>query len=88
MRTTHSSYAVIPTYITLFFAQMAFLSGRNGRFVPLPITDATYAAAATRARAHCDQISDRAETNFSISASEWTGDGVMRKRSVPRGTVG
>ena len=34
------------------------------------------------------QISASACTRCSISSSEWCGDGVMRSRSVPRGTVG
>lgn len=34
------------------------------------------------------QIVLRASTRWSISALECSGEGVMRKRSVPRGTVG
>lgn len=51
-------------------------------------TIATQAAIAERASAHWDQISDKAETSWSMSASEWNGEGVMRSRSVPLGTVG
>lgn len=46
------------------------------------------AATHVRARAHCDHSSDSACTRWSMSASVWTGDGVMRSRSVPLGTVG
>ena len=47
-----------------------------------------YAAIGLRASRHCDQISESAFTNRSISPSEWNGEGVRRNRSVPFGTVG
>ena len=34
------------------------------------------------------QMSAKASTRCSMSASLWCGDGVIRNRSVPRGTVG
>ena len=40
-------------------------------------------SAATAAQTACS-----ASTRCSMSASVWSGDGVMRRRSVPRGTVG
>jgi hypothetical protein len=43
------------------------------------------AALASRTSA---QISASACTRCSMSASLWCGDGVIRRRSVPRGTVG
>ena len=43
---------------------------------------------AALARPTSAQISASACTRCSISASVWCGDGVMRSRSVPRGTVG
>jgi hypothetical protein len=46
------------------------------------------AATGTRASAHIDQHSDNASTSASMSASVCTGEGVMRSRSVPLGTVG
>jgi len=46
------------------------------------------ATADLRANAHSDQSSERAETRWSMSASVCTGEGVMRRRSVPFGTVG
>ena len=44
--------------------------------------------ATARAMAHCDQRPERASTRWSMSASECNGEGVMRRRSVLRGTVG
>lgn len=52
----------------------------------VPVFLSHYATAL--ARAHCDQISVSAEINRLMSASLCTGEGVMRRRSVPRGTVG
>ena len=46
------------------------------------------AAAGTRLSAHWFQHSLSASTKRSMSPSLWTGDGVIRSRSVPRGTVG
>ncbi len=40
------------------------------------------------ARPSPDQISESAFTKCSMSESVWNGDGVMRNRSLPRGTVG
>ena len=39
-------------------------------------------------RLNSDQVCDRASTRCSISASECSGVGVIRSRSVPRATVG
>jgi hypothetical protein len=44
--------------------------------------------ATARDSAHCDHSSDSAKTRWSMSASLCSGVGVMRSRSVPRGTVG
>ena len=46
------------------------------------------ATASIRASSHCDQISLSASINRPISPSVCTGDGVIRSRSVPTGTVG
>ncbi len=45
-------------------------------------------AQAARSSLSSDQISERERTRWSISASVWSGSGVMRSLSVPRGTVG
>ena len=46
------------------------------------------AQATARASAQCDHRSARAPIRWSMSASVCSGDGVMRSRSVLRGTVG
>ena len=51
----------------------------------------TYSAASARSlngRPSFCQTSTSASASVSISASSWYGLGVMRSRSVPRGTVG
>lgn len=50
--------------------------------------DAASAQATARLSAHCDQSWPSAEISRSMSASVCTGEGVMRSRSVPFGTVG
>ena len=45
-------------------------------------------AIAPRASSHCDQMSLSASISRSMSPSVWTGEGVIRSRSRPRGTVG
>lgn len=47
-----------------------------------------HAAISLLASSHSPQMSDSAFTRRSTSPSLWTGDGVMRSRSVPLGTVG
>jgi len=43
---------------------------------------------AARLSRNSDQIAESARTRRSMSLSVCSGDGVIRKRSVPRGTVG
>ncbi len=45
-------------------------------------------AQAARSRLNSDQTADSDRTRCAMSASLCSGDGVMRSRSVPRGTVG
>ncbi len=50
-----------------------------------------YSAASARffnGRPSCSHTSTSAAASASINASVWNGDGVMRSRSVPFGTVG
>ncbi len=52
-----------------------------------------YSAASTntvpaRGRFSASHTSTRASVSAAICASPWNGEGVMRRRSVPRGTVG
>jgi hypothetical protein len=43
---------------------------------------------AARFSSSSDQVAESAVTRWSMSCSVCSGDGVMRKRSVPSGTVG
>jgi hypothetical protein len=43
---------------------------------------------AARLSSSLPQIAEREATRWSMSASVCSGDGVTRRRSVPRGTVG
>ena len=79
-----SALSVAPDTSRVLGQKWRHVTGQNGGFAARPYC----AAAGWRASLHCAQSCPSAATSASRSASEWTGDGVIRNRSVPLGTVG
>lgn len=72
-----------------FSSDLSFHMGAQKRHVPqfsFPPMMVTYQAARLISKAF--QISRSAATRLVIISSLWAGEGVMRRRSVPRATVG